>query len=105
MLGRRVSAERSGGVSEAADKIRQQELVAVTPRNESLPNRAGESHKGKERNVLLRRIRKTTPQAKIRVRIRNTPPKHLLPHRIKTIGISLNFGSIQLGKLKIRIVA
>src|SRR5215472_11745515 len=110
MLGRRaLPAHRNDGITmvpaEAADEIGQQKLVAISSRNEALPDRAGEPHEWKERNVLLWRKGKTTPETEIRVRIRNASPKHLLPHGVKTIGIRLGVGSIKLGKFEIRIVA
>ena len=54
---------------------------------------------------MLRRERQATPHAEIRARVRSAPPEHLLPHGIKAKGVVLNVGSVQLGKLKIRVVA
>jgi hypothetical protein len=36
----------------------------MASRNDALPDRAGKSHEGQERNVLLRRKREATPQLK-----------------------------------------
>src|SRR5215471_4979684 len=109
LICRAFSAHRHHRVSmiaaEMADEISQQQLVAVAFRDYTLPDRAGKSHERKERNLLLRREGKTSPQTEIRVGIFGTSPNHLLPHCIETISVMLNPRSVKFGEVEIGVIA